>query len=254
VRRRRGVLLAALLVSVNSVADDGLIIAVASNFQSTAREIAAEFTQATHIPVRISAGSTGKLYVQILNGAPYDIFLAADTERPRSLEKSGVAVAGPLSTYAIGALVLVSADPMLQDADCLKLLIDGNYRKIAIANPETAPYGAAARDYLQRAGLWEVAKSRMIMGENVLQTFLFVATANATLGIVAASVLIDAGEAVDIECREPLEVADTSVLYQGAFILSRASDEDAALLFMNFLHSERARDLISSHGYEVPNH
>lgn len=245
-------LLLTLLCSTALHASDPLTIAVASNFRSTAEEIAAAFTRETGASVRLSSGSTGKLYAQIINGAPYDIFLAADIARPRLLEDSGVAVKGSLVPYADGKLVLISADPALEGQYCSRVLRSGSYRRIAIANPETAPYGAAAKAYLQAAGLWNDAKPRMIMGENILQAFQFVATGNATLGIVAASQLANDDSPVDIVCRWAINVPETDVVHQGGVILGRTDKLDEARSFMKFLRSDLAAALIISSGYEAP--
>ena len=145
------------LFPLDSSAEGELTIAVASNFQRTATAIAEEFSRATQIPVRISTGSTGKLYAQIVNGAPYDVFLAADSARPKRLEDDGVAVKGSRLTYAIGSLLLWSADSALNEGDCLKALEAGSYRRLAIANPLTAPYGLAAKEFLQAAGVFDEA-------------------------------------------------------------------------------------------------
>jgi len=244
-------LLFAALVSCISVADDRLTIAVASNFLATAEEIAAVFTADTGTPVRLSSGSTGKLYAQIINGAPYDIFLAADTARPRLLEERGIATPGSLITYAEGRLVLVSADPDLRGRNCLWALQSGSYRKLAIANPETAPYGAAAKAYLQTAGLWDDTKSRLVMGENILQTLQFVATGNATLGLVAASQLASPGNPVDLVCRWAIDVPEAKAIRQGGVVLRRSDKQEAAQSFMNFMQGAKARKLMLQRGYEV---
>ena len=247
----KALLLLAVLLTATTHADDALTVAVASNFRGTAEEVARTFTHKTGVPVLLSSGSTGKLYAQIVNGAPFDIFLAADIKRPHMLEESGVAVKGSLLTYATGKLVLISADRSLEDQSCSELLSSGSYRKIAIANPETAPYGAAAKAYLQTAGLWEDAKSRMVFGENILQTFQFVATGNATLGFVAAAQLAIEDSPVRITCRSEIDVPETHIVHQAGVILDRTESLDAARSFMSFLQSREARALMSSQGYEV---
>ena len=247
----KALLLLAVLCSATTHADNSLTIAVASNFRATAQEIAQAFTHETGVPVLLSSGSTGKLYAQIVNGAPFDIFLAADIKRPRMLEVNGVAVKGSLFSYAKGKLVLISADYSLKGQSCSEALNSGSYRKIAIANPETAPYGAAAKAYLQTAGLWEDAKSRMVMGENILQTFQFVATGNATLGFVAAAQLAIDSSPEEITCRSEIDVPEADIVYQAGVILARTEYLEDAHSFMSFLQSAEARVLMSSHGYEA---
>ena len=248
----RKLLLLVLGLSATAGADDSLTIAVASNFRSTAQLIADAFTDELGVSVRLSSGSTGKLYAKIVNGAPYDVFLAADMQRPRLLETNGDAIAGSLQPYADGKLVLISADPSLKGQYCSRVLRSGSYRKLAIANPATAPYGAAAKAYLLDAGLWDDAKPRIVMGENISQTFQFVATKNATLGIVAASQLAHDISLTEITCRWAIDVPPTHVIHQGGVILRRTDKLDDARLFMKFLRSDTARELMLSYGHEVP--
>jgi len=254
VNQPKALLLLAVLCTATTHADNSLTVAVASNFRATAQEIAQAFTHETGVPVLLSSGSTGKLYAQIVNGAPFDIFLAADIKRPRMLEESGVAVKGSLLTYAKGKLVLISTEFSLKGQSCSEALNSGSYRKIAIANPETAPYGAAAKAYLQTAGLWEDAKSRMVIGENILQTFQFVATGNATLGFVAAAQLAIDSSPEEITCRSEIDVPETDIVYQAGVILDRTEYLDDARSFMSFLQSAEARALMSSQGYEAAEH
>lgn len=248
----RDLLLLICAFSATANADDLLTIAVASNFRATAEQIATAYTDETGLAVRFSSGSTGKLYAQIINGAPYDVFLAADTDRPRLLEASSDAVEGSLQVYADGKLLLVSAAPELKGQDCSEVLSNGSYKRLAIANPLTAPYGAAARAYLEAAGLWDDAKTRTIMGENISQTFQFVATGNATLGIVAASLIEGQNVPVDLVCRSVVEVPQASMLRQGGVILRSTDKLDSARSFMTFLKGKTARAIMISHGYAEP--
>jgi len=244
-------LLVAVLLPSWSFADDFVTIAVASNFARAAAEISAAFTKISAVPVRISLGSTGKLYAQIVNGAPYDVFLAADTERPLLLEQSGYAVNGTRQTYAIGSLVLWSRDERLRGKDCRDVLEQGDYRWLALANPETAPYGAAARDYLEESGLWEAASQRAVFGENIAQTLQFVATGNATLGFVALSQTRDPG-LPRATCAWPVPVASDTGLQQQLVLLERARSHAGARRFLEFLATPAAKEIIGRHGYEVP--
>ena len=248
----RDLLLLICAFSATANADDLLTIAVASNFRATAEQIATAYTDETGLAVRFSSGSTGKLYAQIVHGAPYDIFLAADIERPRLLEASGKAVDDTLVAYAVGKLTLVSADPALKGQSCSGALSSGSYRRIAIANPKTAPYGAAAKAYLVAEGAWEEALPRLIMGESISQTFQFVATGNATLGIVAVSQLTDKDNSVNFVCRWAIDVPEEEAVNQAGVILSRTENLDAARSFMEYLGSTSAKALIRSYGYEVP--
>ena len=238
--------------SAGAVADDSLSIAVASNFRNTAEEIADAFTLETGVPIRLSSGSTGKLYAQIVNGAPYDLFLAADLERPRLLSENGTGIEDSMQAYADGKLVLMSADPDIKERNCLKALRDGSFRRLAIANPATAPYGAAAKAWLQAMGFWDDAESRIVMGENISQTFQFVATRNATLGIVSASQLAAGGGMVKTSCQQAIDAPKDHAVHQGGIILRRTQMHDEARLFMKFLRSDTARALMLAHAYELP--
>lgn len=247
----RPALLFAVLAPVISIADESLTIAVASNFQATAGEIAAEFTEATKIPVRISTGSTGKLYTQILNGAPYDLFLAADAARPKLLEDHNAAVRGSRVTYAIGSLVLWSADSALKGDGCLQALENGAYRHLAIANPLTAPYGIAAKEFLQASGTYDDASSRLVYGENISQTLHFVASGNATLGLIALSQV--AGDLpVTASCSWNVPNAMYSAIEQQAVILSASTHLNAAKQFLDFLQAPQTVAILEDRGYTVP--
>ena len=247
----RTVFLFAALVSTNSFADESLIIAVASNFQATAIEISAEFTAATQIPVRLSAGSTGKLYAQIINGAPYDVFLAADSARPKLLEEAGAAVKGSRISYAAGALVLWSADSALEDRDCLAVLESGSFRRLAIANPLTAPYGLAAKEFLQAAGVFETLEKRIVYGENISQTLQFVVTGNATLGLIAMS-QVKGGLPIAASCSWNVPSDMHTAIDQQAVLLAGSSNVDAARRFMSFLQTKQVAMILERRGYRVP--
>ena len=227
-----------------------MTVAVASNFAKTAAEVSAAFTEITAVPVRTIPGSTGKLYAQIVNGAPFDLFLSADTERPFLLEKSGYAVDGSRQTYAIGSLVLWSRDERLRGRDCRAVLEQGEYRWLALANPETAPYGAAAREYLEKAGLWESASQRAVFGENIAQTLQFVATGNATLGFVALSQTKDT-RLPAVTCTWTVPATSGTSLHQQLVLLERARSNAGARLFLEFLSTPAAKEIIVRHGYAV---
>jgi molybdate transport system substrate-binding protein len=233
----------ALLYCANAPADD-LTIAVASNFSRTANELAERFTARSGIAVRLSSGSTGKLYAQIVNGAPFDVLLAADAERPARLEASGLAAASTRFTYATGRLVLWSRSA----SDCQAAL--RGIGRVALANPATAPYGVAARDYLVRAGLWESVGPRAVYGENIAQTLQFVATGNADVGFVAQAQLTDPRLPTGT-CTFEIPAGDASVLRQQAVVLASADNKPEANRFVEFLKSDEALELIERHGYGV---
>ena len=233
----------ALLSGAGAVAAD-LTVAVASNFSRTASELAERFTAHSGIAVRISSGSTGKLYAQIVNGAPFDVLLAADAERPARLETSGLAEVSTRFTYATGRLVLWSRSA----SDCQAALRGTGH--VALANPATAPYGVAARDYLVRAGLWESVAPRAVYGENIAQTLQFVATGNADVGFVAQAQLTDPRLSPGT-CSVEVPAGDASVLRQQAVVVASSNNKSEAMRFIDFLKSDEALDLIEQHGYGV---
>jgi len=190
----------ALLLAAAGASAGEVTVAVAANAAEAAEALAADFEQRTGHRVTVTVGSTGKLYAQILHGAPFDVFLAADQERPRLLLERGLAVADSRRTYAIGRLVLWSSDPTLEAS--AETLRGGSFRWLAIANPDLAPYGAAARATLRELGLWESLRSKIVVGENVGQSFTMAASGNAELGLVALSSVIGPRNGREGSCWE----------------------------------------------------
>jgi molybdate transport system substrate-binding protein len=250
-RARRFLFLFALILPAWAAGGQPLTVAVASNFQQTAREIGLSFEDRTGVAVRISAGSTGKLYGQIVNGAPFDVFLAADADRPQRLEASGHGIVGTRRTYAIGSLVLWSRDPGLVGHDCRDALESLDNRKLALANPRTAPYGRAAREFLQAAGLWESVEPSLVFGENASQALQFVATGNARFGLVAASQTL-APELPEATCAWSVPQELHAPLEQQAIVLQRATGNDYAMQFVEFLLGDYGRGVITDAGYLLP--
>lgn len=222
------------------------LIAVAANFAAPAKALADRFNAETGYSLKISTGSTGQLYAQITNGAPYDIFLSADADRPRKLEENGVAVVGSRFTYAVGRLVLWSPSAETVTGPFEKVFSQP-HRSIAIANPDLAPYGAAAREALRSKGLWDDLKGRLVFGQNISQTHALVATGNAEIGFVARSQIENTNPKgalwpVPAECHAPIN--------QDAVLLERARDNDAARAFVSYLQSDGAKKTIEEFGYE----
>ena len=203
------------------------------------------------MPVRISSGSTGKLYAQIINGAPFDVFLSADAERPLLLEQSGHIVNGSRRSYAIGALVLWSHDERLRGEDCREVLQRGDYNWLALANPNTAPYGLAAREVMEAAGLWDDAARRAVFGENIAQALNFVVTGNATLGFVAKSQTVNL-DLPAAACAWQVPGSLHTPLYQQVVLLKQADNRPSAQRFVEFLGTPTARKIISKNGYTLP--
>lgn len=221
-------------------------VAVAANFTATAKQIAAAFeTDSEHTAV-LSFGSTGKLYTQIAHGAPYDVFLAADQARPQKAEDTGLAVAASRFTYASGKLVLYSTEAALVDSQG-KVLRSTRFARLAIANPATAPYGSAAIEVLQALGVHDSVRDRLVRGDNIAQTLQFVMTKNAQVGFVALSQVIDTSEG----SRWIVPEALYTPIRQDAVLLTRGANNPAARAFMDFLKSEKARDIIRAFGYGI---
>ena len=234
--RRGAIFCTLILLAFPALAGELVTVAVASNFSRTAGELSARFAGETGITVRISNGSTGKLYAQILNGAPFDVFLAADARRPALLEQAGRTVPGSRFTYAVGALVLWSRDA----EDCLAALHDEDAGRVALANPE----------FLKREGLWGSVSKRAVFGENIGQAMQFVATRNAPLGLIARSQL-SVPQLPDAACTWDVPSDYYSGLDQQAVLLARAAGNESAARFYDWLRSADAREVIAQHGYEV---
>jgi len=238
----------ALLLAASGASAGEVTVAVAANAAEAVEALAADFEQRTGHRVTVTVGSTGKLYAQILHGAPFDVFLAADQERPRLLVEQGLAVEDSQRTYAIGRLVLWSSDPTLEaSAETLRA---GSFRRLAIANPELAPYGVAARDTLRELGLWKSLRGRITFGENVGQAFAMVASGNAELGFIALSSVLSPR---NVRAGSFWEVpADLHApVRQDAVLLERGQDNAAARDFHLFLGSPGAREVVESFGFVV---
>lgn len=245
---RRIFLLALLLLPAAPAAADEVTVAVAANFTGTAEEIAEAFREETGHDAVLSFGSTGRLYAQIIHGAPFDVFLAADEARPDLAIAEGYAVEGSAFVYALGALVLYSTDPELVDPEGAVLFHPERFGKLAIANPRTAPYGAAAVEAMTALKVYDQLSDRLVEGENITQAFQFVATGNAALGFVALSQVIDrpggSRYEVPIDLYRPIA--------QGAVLLNKGANNPAAEAFMNFLKGDVARRIVENHGYRLP--
>ncbi len=221
-------------------------IAVASNFAMPMRAILEEFHQETDHQILLSLGSTGKLYAQILQGAPFDAFFAADQERPRRLEMAGRIVPQSRFTYARGQLVLWSPRSNLIDANG-SVLRRQHFRRLAIANPRLAPYGRAAEEVLRDFGVWDSLQPRLVRGENVGQAYHFVASGNAELGLLAASQVLDpAKEAGGSLWIPPAELYEP--IAQDAVLLRSNGAADALL---RFVRTEAVQALLAEYGYVV---
>lgn len=237
-------LCAATLAQAGEVA-----VAVAANFAAPMQKIAAAFEQDTGHKAVLALGSTGRFYAQIRNGAPFQVLLSADDETPARLEREGSGVAGTRFTYAIGRLVLWSRQPGVVDAQG-EVLKTGRFQHLAVADPKLAPYGAAALEVLRALGLLQTLTPRFVQGENIAQTYQFVASGNADLGFVALSqVFADgaiaqgSGWIVPAKLHEPLR--------QDALLLTTGKDNPAATALLAYLRTDKARAIIRGYGYDL---
>ena len=224
-------------------------VAVASNFINPLKDISHHFQRETGYRLVMIPGSTGKLYAQVKHGAPFDLMLAADDLRPRLLEEEGFAVPGSRFTYAIGRLTLWSRDPRQVDGAGEKNFQNIKFNYLAMANPKTAPYGRAALQVLKKLGVWDQLQDRVVQGENIGQTFQFVATRNAELGFVALSQVLDPknkwqGSRWDV----PSNLHDP--ISQDMVLLKRGEANPAAVAFLDFMRGATARKIIASYGYQ----
>lgn len=233
-----------------SAAAEVVTAAVAANFTRTIEEIGARFTEETGHTIRFSFGPSGKLYAQIRNGAPFELFFSADTEKPERLVSEGLATEPFL--YARGRLALFSpALPVAQG--WREVLEQGGFAHLAIANPRTAPYGAAAVETLHALELLEALRPKFVQGESIAHAFQFVATGNAALGFVALAQLVDPASPVFGKGEFWLVPQDLHApIDQAAVVLERGRASPAALAFMDYMRSPRAREIIERYGYSVP--
>ena len=224
-------------------------VAVASNFTMPMKALAAQFRQQSGHQLTLAYGSSGKIFAQLNHGAPFDVFLSADQDKPLALELAGLTQAGSRFTYAIGALALWSPRPggLLTSADVLKK----DNGRVAIANPKLAPYGAAAMTTLEGLGLYQQLGNKLVRGENIAQTYQFVASGNVAWGFVALSQVMQNGQLregsawpVPVELHQPIR--------QDGVVLKSAADNPAAADFVAFLKSDTARAMIRDFGYQTP--
>jgi molybdate transport system substrate-binding protein len=222
-------------------------VAVAANFAGAIQRIADEFAKETGNRAIIATGATGKLCAQIENGAPFEVLLAADDRAPTKLEAEGLAVPGSRFTYALGRLVLFSAKPDEVDASG-SVLPSGHFVHLAIANPKVAPYGAAALATLTSLGLLEAVRSKLVFGEDIAQTYQFVATGAADVGFVALSQVASPGKRIE---GSYWIVPDRlyPAIRQDAVLLSRGARLPQARAFYEYLKGARAREWIKAYGY-----
>ena len=220
-------------------------VAVAANFTEPAQEIAALFKRQTGHEAVLSFGATGAFFTQITHGAPFEVFLAADSERPKAAIDGGFAVPDSLFTYAIGKLVLWSRVVDVTDGEAA--LKAGNFKKLSIANPVAAPYGTAAVETMKALGVCDALKPKIVQGDSVAQAFQFVDTRNAEVGFVALAQLHGVTEGTRWEIPSSLHAP----IRQDAVLLKTGANSDASKAFLDFLKGPEARAIIERFGYAL---
>jgi len=223
-------------------------IAVAANFARTAVALAEAFRARTGHDAVLTVGSTGKLFAQIVNGAPFDVFLAADKATPAKLVSLGKAVEGTQNTYATGRLVLWGPRTNSDAGSPGEALSATSFRHLAIANPGLAPYGRAAREFLQSLGLWDAVAGRVVMGQSVGQAHSMVATGNAEFGLIAQSYVMEEMNA-GAQGVWPISARLYNPIEQDAVLLVQGAQNPAARSFAEFLSSTEAAKIITAAGY-----
>ena len=232
-------------------AQNKITVAVAANMQYTINAIVAEFNKTDKTQIEVVLGASGKLTQQIIQSAPFDIFISADTAFPKKLADTGFAAETP-KVYAQGLLVLWSAKPDIQPKADLKLLLNDNVQHIAIANPKTAPYGAAAESILKKYNLYDKISSKLVTGESITQTSQFIATQAADVGFTAKSIVIsdemkDKGKWVDLDLKAYSPIEQAAVLLKHGTDTNKAGSEK----FYNYLYSKTAKDIFKKFGYLI---
>jgi molybdate transport system substrate-binding protein len=220
-------------------------VAVAANFTEPVKEIATAFKAKTGHDLVLSFGASGQFYTQITQDAPFEVFLSADSARPKKLEDDGLGVKGSRFTYAIGKLVLWSKTPGVVNGE--QTLKDATFAKVSICNPAAAPYGQAAVETMQALKLYDTLKPKFVEGANISQAYQFVQTGNAEVGFVALSQVINTKEGSRWMVPQSLYQPIT----QDAVLLKKGEANEAAKAFLDFLKGPESRAVIEKYGYEV---
>lgn len=238
--------LVAAAIAAGAATASEVRVAVAANFTEPAREIARGFEAATGHRAVLSFGSSGQFYAQIANGAPFEVFLSADVERPQKAEAEGLAVPGTRFTYATGRLVLWSRTPGLVTGQAT--LARGGFERLAIADPKTAPYGLAAVETLKTLGLYDRLSGKLVQGASIAQAYQFASTGAAEVGFVALSQVAKTRGG----SRWVVPAHLHSPIAQQAVLLKPGADDPAARAFLVYLKGPQARAVIRRYGYETP--
>ncbi|MGH9495104.1 MAG: molybdate ABC transporter substrate-binding protein [Candidatus Sulfotelmatobacter sp.] len=242
-----------LMVLGHFCAAQDFTVAAAADLQSAMQDVAAQFEKQTGKAVKVTYGSSGNFFQQIQNGAPFDMFFSANLDYPKKLESAGLVESGSYYRYAGGKIVVwVPNDSKLDIRSGLKALLDPKIGKIAVANPQHAPYGQAAVAAMQKEGIYDKVKDKFVLGENISQTASFVVSGSADAGVVALSVALspnmkDKGRYAEIPA------ADYPPIEQACVILSSSKNKDTAKQFLAFVRSAAVAGILVKYGFDVPN-
>jgi molybdate transport system substrate-binding protein len=249
-KRRAFLMIVVIALSLGSAARAQEIrVAAAADLKFAMQDVAAQFEKQTGTKVNVTYGSSGNFFSQLQNGAPFDLFFSADIDYPRKLEAAGTAEPGTLYEYAIGRIVIWTPADSKVDVAGLgwKVLLDASVQKIAIANPEHAPYGRAAVAALQKAGVYDQVKPKLVYGENISQAAQFVQSGNAQAGIVAMSLAVSPGMKDGKRWEIPADMHPP--IEQAAILLKSAANKDAARTFLEFVKSKAGRAMLANYGF-----
>ena len=229
-----------------------IVVAAAADLSSVFPEVVARFQKETGKTVKANFGASGQFLLQIENGAPFDLFFSADLQYPKRLESEGLAEPGSIYKYAVGKLVLyVPNGSAVDPAQGPRVLLSPQVRKIAIANPQHAPYGRAAVEALKNEGLYDKLQDKLVMGENISQAAQFVQSGNADAGIVALSLALSPAMSSAGRFAE-IPAADYTPLEQAAVILKSSKQKATAALFLDFLRRPEIASLLAHYGFVLP--
>ena len=227
-------------------------VAAAADLKFAMEELAKGFESKMGINVDLTTGSSGNFFAQIQSGAPFDLFFSADMDYPKKLEASNFAEPGTLYEYALGGIVIWTPanSPLDVARNKWNALLDAHVQKIAIANPSLAPYGRAAVAALQKAGIYEQVKSKLVFGENISQAAQFVQSGNAQAGIIAHSLALSPGMKDGKMWEIPPEMHPR--IEQGVVVLKGARNKAVTLEFLNFVKSAPGREILEKYGFASP--
>ncbi|HVJ05662.1 MAG TPA: molybdate ABC transporter substrate-binding protein [Candidatus Saccharimonadales bacterium] len=241
-----------LFLSVASAAAQEIVVAAAADLSSVFPEIATRFQKETGKQVRVNYGSSGQFLLQIENGAPFDVFFSADLQYPQRLQSEGLTVPNSIYKYAVGKLVLyVPNRSTLNPAQGLRALLSPQVARVAIANPQHAPYGRAAVEALKKEGLYDQLQSKLVMGENISQAAQFVQSGNADAGIIAISLALSPAMKSAGRYSE-IPASDYAPLEQAAVVLKNAKDKATAAQFLEYIRRPEIVQLLSQYGFTPP--